>query len=81
MNRIIVSIALLLILPGFNLAQTAQRRAPVSKPETANQVDGSFSFGGKATRVSHAHLTVIFAKHQDEVREDQIRLIKGIIRK
>jgi|GEM_PF-1724706 len=27
------------------------------------------------------HLTVIFAKHQEEVRADQIRLIKGIIRK
>lgn len=29
----------------------------------------------------YVHLTVIFAKHQEEVRADQIRLIKGIIRK
>ena len=27
------------------------------------------------------HLTVLFAKHQQEVRDDQIRLVKGIIRK
>ncbi len=27
------------------------------------------------------HLTVLFAKHQEEVRGDQIRLIKGIIRR
>jgi hypothetical protein len=35
----------------------------------------------KNDRLYFVHLTVLYAGHEEEVRDDQIRLIKGIIRK
>jgi hypothetical protein len=59
MNRIIFLITLLLIPLGFNFAQMEKRRAPVSNPDAVNQVEGSFTFKGKTTRVSHAYAKML----------------------
>lgn len=59
MNRTTILIALLLVPLGCSFAQTAKRRTPVSKPEAVNEVEGSFTFGGKTTKVAHAYARML----------------------